>query len=83
MNNSHIFPVTCHAGLSYFALFRERLRWAQLGLIQNLQAMATVQKKTNAKGRPQFREGEYPYIVFSYLLISVICIPFYISSAVL
>ena len=45
-NNSHIFLTTYHAGLSYLEIVRERLRWAQLGLIQNVQALATVEKKT-------------------------------------
>ena len=35
----------CQAGRSYLELLLMRLRWAQLGLIQNLQALATVDKR--------------------------------------
>ena len=60
MNNSHIFPITCHAGLSYLELFRERLCWAQLGLIQNLQALATVEKRRKRKGDLNFANVNIP-----------------------
>ena len=49
MNNSHIYPITCQAGRSYLELLLMRLRWAQLGLIQNLQAPATMGTRQGGK----------------------------------
>ena len=58
MNNSHI---TCQAGRSYLELLLMRLRGRSLGLglIQNLQAPATVEEKKRSVGRQLFRICEH------------------------
>ena len=67
MNNSHIYPITCQAGRSYLELLLMRLRWAQLGLIQNLQALETVEKRRKRKGDLNFAKVNIPSIDFTFL----------------
>ena len=51
---------TKQAGHSYHELLLMRLLWAQLGLIQNLQALATVENKDESVGHHQFRKCGHP-----------------------
>ena len=62
MNNLHIYPITCQEGRSYLELLFMRLRWGQLGLIQNLQAPVTVEKKHESVGRHLFGICEHGYL---------------------